>query len=402
MVNRYSEIENFFLTYIPVVDKALLDRVATFRKEWAVKKIDSNTSNLDFLSNITIGEQSIRFSQMDESKLGNDVFRVDFSAMQLDLYNVKGVVKEWKVSSNVINQSLLYLIRHVLVNNLDVEYIKEIFCVLMYKMVSSLIAYSFNYPLDPRLGAVLVEKMSNKFILKEVGSWQKYIEHGATFLYPNTEHANRLINNYNVDTSILILNDIQTKLRSTFYRIYALIMEISTNDITIDNTTITKLEGEEIVIKDASNSLSRYSKIALDMVHSSDFVNDNYIYLIGEISTNLNTTVFKTVLTNIYQNSLKDFTELDNLVNDIIKQSLAYLMRVGALSSMNNNILDVLRRLKAYFSSSSVTDSNIISIKERGMSLITKNTSIKTSWILTSLNINLILYIVLVSLIKGK
>lgn len=402
MVNRYSNLEHFFLTYIPVIDKQLLDRLVSYRKEWATKKIDSNTSNLDFLSNITIGEQSIRFSQLDESKLANDILRVDTKIMQIDLYAVQGIVKEYKVSSNIINQILLYIIRYILVNKLDLEYIKEVYCIMLYKMVSSLVAHSFNYPLDPRLAAVLVEKMSNKFILKELGSWQKYFEYGATFLYPETKHANRLINEYSGEIANLVINDIQTKLRSTFYRIYGLIMQISISDISIDTTTITKMEGEEVVLKDLSTSMMKYSKIALESIHSSDFVNDNYIYLIGEISTNLNTTVFKTVLTNIYQNGLNDFKILEELVSDIIKHSISYLMRIGTIDTMSNNILEVLRKLKSYYSSSSVSDSNITSIKNRSMELILKNTSVKTSWILTSLNINFILYVVLVSLIKTK
>ena len=402
MVNKYSNLENFFLTYLEHADVAMLDRLKQFRLEWAVKKIDSNSSNLDFLSGITIGEQTIRFSQLDESKLANDVLRVDVNTIQADLYRVEGIVKEWKVSSNAYNQILLFLIRKILLENIDVDYIKEVYCVIGYKMVTSLISHTFNYPLDPRLGAVLAEKMSGKFILKELGSWQKYFEYRATFLYPNTDHANRLINDYNTEISIRVINDLQTNIRSTFYRLYSLIVELSESDLSIDNTTITKMEGEEIVISDLSNSMSRYSKIAIESIHNSDFVNDNYVYLIGEVSSNLNTTVFKTMLTNVYQNSLEDFTFIDSLIDDIVKHSISYMMRVGSIESMSNNIIDVLRRLKAYYSSSKVSDPNITSIKDRCMVLVEKNTSVKTSWILTSLNINLILYIILTSLIKGK
>ena len=398
MVNKYSSLDSFMKSYI-TYDKELLARIKKFRLEWAVKKIDSNTSNIDFLSNITIGEQAVRFSQLDESILANNALRVDLGVMQNDLYSVQGIIKEFNVSSNVINQIMVYLIKEALLEGLDNEYIQELYFIMAYKMISSLLSHTFSYPLDTRLAASLAEHMSMKFILKEVGSWQKYFEYKASFLYMGTAHANRLMTNYNAETSILVINDIQTNIRSTFYRVYGLIVELSKSDIVIDSTTLTKIENEELVISDVGNSLAKYNKQALEAIHG-DFINDNYIYLISEISPNLNTTVFKSLLTSISKNSLEDFTHIDELVNDIIKQSIVYLIRIESVESMSSNIVEVLRKLKAFYSSSKVSDSNITSIKDRCMNLIDKNTTVKTSWILTSLNINLILYIVLLSLIK--
>lgn len=398
MINKYSNLENFMKSYI-TYDKELLARIKKFRLEWAIKRIDSSTSNIDFLSNITIGEQAVRFSTLDESMLANNALRVDLNVMQNDLYSVQGIIKEFNVSSNIINQIMVYLIREALLEGLDTEYIKELYYIMAYRMIGSLLSHTFSYPLDSRLAASLAENMSKKFILKEVGSWQKYFEYKASFLFMGTDHANRLMNNYSAETSILVINDIQTNIRSTFYRVYGLIVELSSNDIVIDNTTLTKMENEELVISDVGNSLARYSKQALEAIHG-DFINDNYIYLISEISPNLNTTVFKSLLTNISKNSLEDFKDIDELVNDIIKQSIVYLIRIESVEAMSSNIIEVLRKLKSFYSSSKVSDSNITSIKERCMSLIDKNTTVKTSWILTSLNINLILYIVLLSLIK--
>lgn len=57
VVNRYSNIEAFFKTYLDLDnDRAIFDRLTQFRMEWSVKRIDSksNQTNLDFLSGITI------------------------------------------------------------------------------------------------------------------------------------------------------------------------------------------------------------------------------------------------------------------------------------------------------------------------------------------------------------
>lgn len=77
-------------------------------------------------------------------------------------------------------------------------------------------------------------------------------------------------------------------------------------------------------------------------------------------------------------------------------------MRTDNIGSLDNNIIGVLRALKSYYSSSTVRDPGVVDLKARTMELVKRNTTINTSWLLTAMNINLILYIVLMGLIKNR
>ena len=300
----YSDINNFFGRYI-TVDNELMKRIKQFRMEWAIKKIDSNTSNLDFLSGVTMGVQRVRFSTMDEGILFREVLRIDGPVLQKELYRVKGINKDWAVSRNIIYQTLLYIIKEAEIRNYDVELIKEVYYVMAYKMITSMLSTRFkDFTLDPRIANLVVEKMSGKFILKQLGSWHKYFEYRASFILPGSKLAEKMMKKYDVELSIDILSYIQGTIKSTVNRVYSVIVEVYNSDNTIDTNTMLKLENEEMVLSDLKSSYSKYSGIALARVNSVDFVNDNYIYLLSEVSENLNVILFKTMLDNISKKGL--------------------------------------------------------------------------------------------------
>lgn len=401
VVNRYSDIEAFFKTYLDLdSDRDIFDRLQRFRLEWATKRIDSRYSNLDFLSGVTIGVQNIRFSPLDEARLSNEVFRVDMVKAQQDFYNVKDIVREWKVSSNVVYQALLYMIRYIHLNNLPLHYAYECYYIMAYKMLTSLMSDRFEiYALDPRLASRVVELMSDKFILKEKGNWQKYLEYRAGFLMEGSLHYDRLVKKYNTRTAIIVINDLQLNIRSTFNRLFSIVKKVTKEDLKIDNTSLTKIENEEIVLSDIK-SYTKFSKIALERIMSSDFADDNLIYLMTELSSNISPIAFKTLLVNISDTALDNFTELEYIADTTIKTSMKYLLRTDRITDIEDNIFDILKSLKSYYSSSTVRDPDVVELKNRTKTLIEANTTVVTSWIITAMNINFILYIVLNGLIK--
>lgn len=396
----YSDINNFFGRYI-TVDNELMKRIKQFRMEWAIKKIDSNTSNLDFLSGVTMGVQRVRFSTMDEGILFREVLRIDGPVLQKELYRVKGINKDWAVSRNIIYQTLLYIIKEAEIRNYDVELIKEVYYVMAYKMITSMLSTRFkDFTLDPRIANLVVEKMSGKFILKQLGSWHKYFEYRASFILPGSKLAEKMMKKYDVELSIDVLSYIQGTIKSTVNRVYSVIVEVYNSDNTIDTNTMLKLENEEMVLSDLKSSYSKYSGIALARVNSVDFVNDNYIYLLSEVSENLNVILFKTMLDNMSKKGLESIDDTKDIVDDIIKYAISYLVRIDKIHHVDNNIMSTLRQLRAYFGSSKIKEPEVINLKKRTMEIVNDNTSVKTSWILTTMNINLILYIFLLAVIK--
>ena len=79
---------------------------------------------------------------------------------------------------------------------------------------------------------------------------------------------------------------------------------------------------------------------------------------------------------------------------------MKYLLRTDRITDIEDNIFDILKSLKSYYSSSTVRDPDVVELKNRTKTLIEANTTVVTSWIITAMNINFILYIVLNGLIK--
>ena len=183
------------------------------------------------------------------------------------------------------------------------------------------------------------------------------------------------------------------------FDVECLVKKVTKEDLKIDNTSLTKIENEEIVLSDIK-SYTKFSKIALERIMSSDFADDNLIYLMSELSNNISPIAFKTLLVNISDTALDNFTELEYIADTTIKTSMKYLLRTDRITDIEDNIFDILKSLKSYYSSSTVRDPDVVELKNRTKILIESNTTVATSWIITAMNINFILYIVLNGLIK--
>jgi len=400
-VNMFSELDQFFKSYIDVdKDPGIYERLRAFRLKWVVKRIDANYTNADFLGGMTTGVQKVRFSSLDESMLANEVFRVDVKTMQSRLFMVKGMYREHRVHTKIYNQILVYLISYGLRNNVDEKYLMDAYLVMAYMMVTSMIVRRFDYPLDPRIAASVVEKMSDQFILKQLGSWEKYLEYRGSFVMPGSKNAVLLKEQYNADTTLLVIPSLQSNIKSTMNIIMGIVMDTHDGDIRVNTSSLLVLENEEVVLSDVKNSMSVYTRRALESITSRGFSNDDYVYLISELSPNINTSAFKTMLMNISEHTIDNFDLVNRLVEDIVSSMISYLTRTDNLSLVSTSLFDVLRLLKSYYASSNVKDELVISLKKDSMDLVLKSTTMKTSWVLTALNINLIIYIILVALTK--
>ena len=399
MVNKYSNLENFFKSYI-TVDLDMFGRIRAFRQKWATKRIDSHTTNLDFLSGITMGVQPVRFSSLDEEMLANEVLRVDVKAIQTDLYRVEGIYRERRVHSNAIYQLLTYVLREGMVNKVDESYLMDTYLVMSYKMLTSMIVRRFEYSLDPRVANAVVEKMSRKFILKELGSWEKYLEYRGSFVMPGSKNGELLIKSYSAESTGIVIPSLQTNIKSTVNILMGLTMDVSGSDVMVDVSSLLTIENEEIVLSDIKNSMRVYSRRALESITSRGFSDDDYIYLISEISPNINISVFKSLLIAISEESVTDFKKINDIVEDTMTTMISYLTRTDNIALVRTSVLDALKMLKSYYGSSNVKDELVVSLKKRTMDLVLMSTTVKTSWKLTALNINFILYLVLVAIVK--
>lgn len=379
------------------IDGALANQIKMFRLSWVQK----DPMYSEFIGGNLIGVQPIRFSTLDEQLLLNDILNIDIRDLGNDLLNLKELGDDWNVAGNPVYQCLIYLMRCYIVTDViskkaTEEVLYELYFIFAYRVMSSLTYNGFKkYNAPISVAKATYENLSNRFILKKAGSWQKLFEiRAGDVLPPKGVQYKRLVRYTTLD-AIRVAGDLQGYLRGYFVNIYDVMANVTANS-KVQSTSLhveSDVGGSMVAVTDRPDALALYVKGIIGV--PTDFINDDIIHLVTTTLPNLEHNVFKEVITNISNNF--DDTKYNKSKSDFIAiaivNTIAYINTKGITGDYKANIMTILKYMKGYWTSSSVKDKDVKLVKVQLLKIVTKNSSRKTKWLVTSMSIGVLLYI---------
>jgi len=405
MKSRFKEISEVFLYHVGniKIDKKLYDSLRAFRTNWIYK----NESHINFMSSNLIGVYPIRFTKSDEEEI-YAIFNLDFRSLRDDLHDLPDIYKERHVSSNPRYLLLLY-IAHLTIISKQSERNKnklllEIYFILAIEIFSSLMTNFYKFSLDKDVASAVFEKLSNKFILKRVGSWQKLFENKAEDIYePKGVHVKRLKTFKTVDATYVIA-DLQGKLRSIVKEMTKVVYEVKETAESRDTRSLlaTDEEGDEKLL-DVIHSNNIYHTSILDIIYrKNEFVNEDYIKIMKELYRNLHEKELKKVLDYISDNYVDNKKEIDELVNTSINANIRYLYLSKLYPPYDKSIIAIVKYLRGFWINSKVKDADNKKFKALAYKFTVKATGKKTNRIVVTVVIALAIYIMLLAIKSTK
>ena len=397
----YKDIKDVFKIYLKDTkyNTELYLKIKDFRLGWTVK----SNEYTEFLGGVLLGVHNIRFSSRDEEILFTEILNIDANNLKSDIYQVKGINPNWKVSSNHTYLTLLYLMHAFLTEgtlskaNLE-DVMKELYYIFAYKAIGSLVSHSFKHNVKESIAKATYEKLSNKYIIRKVGSWQGVFEYRAQDVTPPNGLHIKALKRFSTDDAILTANDIQGRIRDMFKNIYSVMISVINDSSSIDSTTLNNDNDEENTIKDITNRSDIYiTNINAIINKPSDFIKDDIITLVAATLPNLNSDALRDAL---YYISKHYDQSKDDYVVKIITNDIDYLNTNGYTTEYLNDIIDILYKLKGYWYSSRVANKEIPDIKKEVNKIVTKSIKFKTKWVVVTVTTGVILYIFARSIIK--
>jgi len=375
-------------------DKKLYKKLRLFRHDWTKKGVEY----AEFLGGNSIGLHPIRFSTRDDNTLLADIYNVDPDSLRNNIIKFPDINKDWSVSTNPILQTLCYTMHRFIVdgkmgNTLDGA-LRECFYIFSYKVFGSLISHYFKYNTTPAIAKATYEKLSNRYLIKRLGSWNKVLEHRAKTVLPTDGiHSDRL-RTYTTLDSIRIINDLQGSIRDTIKYIYVVMQEIINNNLKINSTSlIENTDGGEATSKSLIDRPDRYILRLNETIGSPvNLIDEDIIYLITNFIKSSNTEVVKTTLktlSNEYDPRSRDakYTEY------IILKTIAYCNTRGISTDYRGNIVEIIGHMKGYWSSGSVKDKEVSFVKDVIDKAVVSSTHHKTKWVIASNTLSVIVYL---------
>ncbi len=381
------------------IDKELAKKINNYK----VGFIHRNREHAAFFGGNLLGVQVVRFLDTDSEKWFEEVMHVDELEIQDDIHALPTVNPEFNISSNIFNQSCVYLVHKFNNSSLPMTAKKEvmidILIILQMKFITSLLFRYFRYPADRALAESTYASLNNKFAIKEHGSWLKVLEQRALdTISPQSIHL-KAINQMEPDYAVVnMLNDMQGRIRSYVKNIYAVMEMVRTSGGKINVTSASTVghDGEEI-LRDSTKGIATYTHYIKNIIADKrSFVREELIGPVVKALPSVSERFLVAALEHLSDNYYrKDHKDIDKILELTMVHSFHYLSNNRQALRANTDLVDMLVRLRGAYTSSRSSDPYLLEMREITERVIKPAVKTKTTSVVASVRTGVLLYIVL-------
>lgn len=390
-------------------DKVKFDsRLAKALYRFNVEYINSSRELLSFYGSNLLGVEVVRFKDSDVSRFF-DVLDVEQFSLTEDLKHVTDIDQSFKVSSDVLNLTLMYLL-HRFINSKLIDnkardrVLYDVGSLFFYRTIAALISNNFKYPADPKIAQKAYANLSNKYLIKRLGTWGKVVEYRSNKLIDPKGLHYKALKALDDDLEVVYaINDSQGRIRDMIKNYYAEFAKVHSQGESIGRTSSTYLdaEGEESV-KDKTMSVERYVHYIQDLLTDEHgLIKDDLLTIVSKVNSNVSYRSLRQVLK--WMVGAYGHTQHHKLVDEFVQLAIIHSFHLIEYTICPSSLRDyptILVQLKNLLASSRSTDPDLMKIKQLGETIVTETFTYKINGSLViATRSSVVMYLVLRALV---
>lgn len=371
------------ITLIDVFDKhfkdAKIDRVFIERVyRYQVAFLNRDAEHLAFFGSNLIGVHVIRFRVADILKFFKDVCDVDYNAIKKDLSEVSTVVQEYKITSDPMNLTIMYLIHRILTSPKLSESQRErgaydMALIFFYRCIAIRQSDYFHFPADPKIAQAAYAQLSNMYLIKREGTWRGVMEYRAKRLLEKKGlHYEALVSFTDDGAITYAISDSENRIRNLYNQYYKVFHKAYTEGSRINSTSSTMIDadGEEKIREKVKSTEQYVNYIRTAILDKHGFVRIDLIKAIIDINTNTSQRTLTATLEWLsdHYGETKYHKRIDDWLNLIIVHSFHLLQQADATDT--RDYPSMLTLLKNLYLSTRSSDKELMEIRKIGDELI--------------------------------
>lgn len=371
--------------------------------------VNSSPEYFEFFGSNLLGVHVIRFKDSDVLRFFNDVLDVDYQALSEGIRKVDTINHEYKISGDILNLTLMYVIHRFLTAATlnDTQRHRGAYdtaLIFFYRCVAAITSDWFRYPADPKIAQAAYAALSNKFLIKKLGSWSKVMDYRAEELLSKRGgiHLQNLINFTDDVAIVYAINDSQGRIKDLIKNYYSEFAKVHSEGQNIAVTTGTYLDADgEETIKEKTRSAESYVAYMLQaVVDEHTFIKDDLVGVISRINTNTSFRMVRSTLQwmHEHQNDQKYHKDITEFMSLVIVQSL-HLIQYNMNARNLRDYPYILHNLKNLYLSTRTVDPEIEKIRDIGYKLIKAANGKGSKSLILSTRTSIILYVTLRALV---
>jgi hypothetical protein len=381
------------------IDKNLIKRLRDFNISFMTR----SEEHMQYFGSIYTGVYQAKFKTSDRDLWFDTVIEnIDERSAYSRIVKLPTLKPEWRRATDIMNMTCLWLTHRFLTDEKlstaeKQEGALQALLILNIKFLTSITSAYFSYPVNIDVARAVVDKMNNKYLLKQLGSWSGFIQYRCNEIKKSSSSNYKAIINFDDDEDIIIaVHDIQLRFRQTIKTIYKVLNEVmaSHKKVNVISNSIT-LEGEQ-VLRDITKNETQYLRyIHTVLQDKTRFIKDELIDVVVNISPTMNPRFFKETLSYLQQHYNIKNTDITDLVDETVLHSIEYLRRSPETRKLIHDIGGLATRLRANYSSSTSTDASLLKMRETGGTVVSKASGIKNPVQISAVRTGVFIYLVL-------
>lgn len=382
------------------IDKDLMLSVEHFKIDWI-----SRHNHTEFLSGPYIGVVPIKFTKEDENTFFIDLFRVDVRSYRKKLKQISTLDFNRTVATNPLYLLAVYFMYKTYQSNLSTKdketFVKNLGLIITYKMMTSLLYRrfsEFDLPID--IAKLAHERLSNRFIIKEVGNWNNYFNRRVEDLTPNNTIYKKFLK-FNGESAMIIIADLQSRIRSNVNHVMSVIEDVRLNKDSIKTISHLVEDSDGIGIGDISRNMDN---LIDNMIHISsnpqDLINDDLVQSLVYFNPGFDTEAFKDILIEFSKDAVKNNEEVITIIEESLSYSLRYIMKKEG--NVVPDLTVLFESIKNYWSNSRTSPRGAVLLKKKAFDYVKKHHRRKTKHIVGNTSIMMIIYLFIRAIISRK
>lgn len=359
-----------------------------------------NEQYSEFFGSPYLGIYKVVFTSADRNQWFTDVFDVDEEELKENLHECKAVNKEWNVTSDPFNLSVVYILYRIYNSTLEAHLKRQamidVIAMYHYKCLTSIMANDYKYPARPEIAMETYNRLSMRYDIKRYGSWRALIQARAEFIIdPKTGIHFKTFTQMDDDKKIIyMVGDIQDRLRGVINDINKVFHDVKnkSNIVQIDEGMV-KLE-DGVGVREISKQVTQFKNYIISVLSGgAGFYKAELIrYACKDITNAPQDKLERIVKTFPEQYNHPKGKKYREFVDEVITHLFEYV-------TLNNirfdNLSDVLKKMRGAYLSPRSQNQSVFKMRDLGDELVKDLTGIKTRITVTSLRTALMLYIVL-------
>lgn len=388
-------------------DNKLGDKIIRYMNSF----ISKNVEHASFFGGNLTGVYVVKFTNSDRSVWFDEILNINEEELLPRLNDIINPVY-YVVAGDVFNLSCVWL-SHMFYKSSKInekrknEIMSAIYNVLQFRFITSRLQRHWPYPCSKEVAEATLAAMSNKYAIKQKGTWIKVVQDRSDDIIDMKHSIHRLtiqrmehdIRNTGESVGYL-LTDTQGRNKALLKNIYGLQKQVQESGMRVNSTSSTFIEMDgEAVLKDKANALETYRNYLAGVIPDKpSFIKLDLISIIESSNKTMPVSMFRSTLSWIsdsYGKGDKGKLEIDEVINKIMTHLLTYLNQNRNAMKNKSDISGLISKMKGVYTSSRSTDELLLSIRDDVEEIVKRATKIKSGPSIAATRTGVMLYIVL-------